>query len=278
MAVATYYEILGVSKTANQAEIRKAYLRASLRCHPDKNPGKEDEAKAEFIQIGTAYSCLKDETSRAAYDRELSAGKFNWRPQQRPPSNATTNNEDEQAKKDKEFDNFMDLFDETVSGMSEAELNMAMGAAAVVGSIIGSIVGARAGKGNSFISSAASMMGSAMASRAASTLVETVHEDSKQRVIDKEERKEAIARGESVQEQTPRDNRERLFKDASAAFGKVATAAAFAGNNSTTTSNNNNGSRASGGGINWSQAAKMAAIAVGAVQEMQSKQQQERHR
>ena len=116
-----------------------------------------------------------------------------------------------------------------------------------------------------------------MASRAASTLVETVHEDSKQRVIDKEERKEAIARGESVQEQTPRDNRERLFKDASAAFGKVATAAAFAGNNSTTTSNNNNGSRASGG-INWSQAAKMAAMAVGAVQEMQSKQQQGRHR
>ena len=106
-----------------------------------------------------------------------------------------------------------------------------------------------------------------MASRAASTLVETVHEDSKQRVIDKEERKEAIARGESVQEQTPRDNRERLFKDASAAFGKVTSAAI--NNNSTS---NNNGSRASGGGINWSQAAKMASMAVGAVQEMQSKQ------
>jgi len=126
---------------------------------------------------------------------------------------------------------------------------------------------ARAGKGNSFISSAASMIGSAMASRAASQLVETVHEDSKQRVIDKEERKEAIARGESVPEQTPRDNRERLFKDASAAFGKVTSAAI--NNNSTS---NNNGSRASGGGINWSQAAKMASMAVGAVQEMQSKQ------
>jgi len=127
MAVATYYEILGVPRTANQAEIRKAYLRASLRCHPDKNPGKEEEAKAEFIQIGTAYSCLKDETSRAAYDRELSAGKFHWRPQQRPQSNATTNNNaDEQAKKDREFDNFMDMFDETVSGMSEAELNVSI--------------------------------------------------------------------------------------------------------------------------------------------------------
>ena len=113
-------------------------------------------------------------------------------------------------------------------------------------------------------------MGSTMASRAASTLVETVHEDSKQRVIEREERKEAIARGESVTEPTPRDNRERLFKDASAAFSKV-SGAAF-GNNSTTRSNNN-GSRASGGGINWSQAAKLlAAQAVGAVQEMQSKQ------
>ena len=137
---------------------------------------------------------------------------------------------------------------------------------------------ARAGKGSSFIS----MMGSAMASRAASQLVETVHEDSKQRVLEKEERKEAIARGESVPEQTPRDNRERLFKDASAAFGKVSGAAvgggrrsgsvnSFAGNNSTTRSNNN-GSRASGGGINWSQAAKIASMAVGVVQEMQSKQ------
>ena len=110
-----------------------------------------------------------------------------------------------------------------------------------------------------------------MASRAATQLVETVHEDSKQRVIEKEERKEAIARGESVPEQTPRDNRERLFKDASAAFGKVATAAIG-------TTSNNNTSRASGGGINWSQAAKIAAMAVGAGQEMQSTKHQGRHR
>ena len=111
-------------------------------------------------------SVLKDETSRRAYDRELAAGKASsWRPRrpQRPSA-------EEQTAKDKEFNSFMDLFDETVSGMSEAELNMAMGAAAVVGSIIGSIVGAKAGKGNSLLSSAASMVGSAMASQAASTL------------------------------------------------------------------------------------------------------------
>ena len=48
---------------------------------------------------------------------------------------------------DKDFDDFMRMFDETVSGMSEEELNMAMGAAAMVGSVIGSILGARGGGG-----------------------------------------------------------------------------------------------------------------------------------
>jgi len=174
----------------------------------------------------------------------------------------------------------MDMFDETVSGMSDAELNMAMGAAAVVGSIVGSIIGARAAKGgNSLLSSAASMVGSAMASQAASTLVQTVHEDSKQRVLEREERAERIARGEPVQEPTQRDNRERLFKDAGAAFQKVAGAAvgggggggrrsmnSFSGNNSTT---NDQG----GGGINWKHAARMACMAAEVCAELGSKNQ-----
>lgn len=96
----------------------------------------------------------------------MAAGKASsWRPQRPHHPSAK-----EQAAQDKEFNSFMDLFDDTVSGMSEAELNMAMGAAAVVGSIIGSIMGAKAGKGSSLLSSAASMVGSAMASQAASTL------------------------------------------------------------------------------------------------------------
>ena len=58
----TYYDILGIDdpKNADQASIRKAYLRASLRCHPDKNPGREEEAKAEFVEVGQAYNTLGD--------------------------------------------------------------------------------------------------------------------------------------------------------------------------------------------------------------------------
>ena len=238
-------------------------------------------SQAEFIQVGTAYSVLKDDASRRAYDRELKSNS--WRPQrpssQRPTTTSSNTNtaEQQQAAKDKEFNSFMDMFDETVSGMSDAELNMAMGAAAVVGSIVGSIIGARAAKGNSILSSAASMVGSAMASQAASTLVQTVHEDSKQRVLEREDRAERIARGEPVQEPTQKDNRERLFKDAGAAFQKVAGAAvggggggrrsmnSFAGNNSTTNDQ--------GGGINWKQAARMACMAAEVCAELGSKSQ-----
>jgi len=49
--MSTYYEILGVPQNADEAAIRKAYLRASLRCHPDKNPGREEEAKVSIYHV-----------------------------------------------------------------------------------------------------------------------------------------------------------------------------------------------------------------------------------
>jgi len=270
-----HYDVLGIDdpKNADQASIRKAYLRASLRCHPDKNPGKEEEAKAEFVEVGQAYSVLGDSATRAAYDRELAGGKGQPRPQRQK-----RNGRQDQATTDKEFDSFMDMFDETVSGMSEEEINMAMGAAAVVGGIIGSIVGSRAAKGNSFLSSAASMMGSAIASQAASKLVLSVHEDSKQRVLEKEERSAAMARGETVPEFSTSERRERMFKDAGQAFQKMAGAAV--GGTSTTgkasSENSSSGNRSvnssSGGGqgqFSWKEAAKLAAMAASACAEMQ---------
>ena len=53
--MSTYYEILGVPQNADEAAIRKAYLRASLRCHPDKNPGREEEAKVSTCCFYNMY-------------------------------------------------------------------------------------------------------------------------------------------------------------------------------------------------------------------------------
>ena len=62
------YSILGVAKSANAAEIRKAYRKAALANHPDKNPG-DAAAEARFVQISHAYEVLSDDQKRAHYDR-----------------------------------------------------------------------------------------------------------------------------------------------------------------------------------------------------------------
>lgn len=63
-----YYSILGVSKTANADEIKKAYRNLAKKYHPDANQGN-DEAEKKFKEISEAYEILKDEQKRAAYDR-----------------------------------------------------------------------------------------------------------------------------------------------------------------------------------------------------------------
>ncbi|MBA0734637.1 hypothetical protein Gogos_018537 [Gossypium gossypioides] len=62
------YEVLNVSKTASQQEIKKAYYKLALRLHPDKNPGDE-EAKEKFQQLQKVISILGDEEKRAVYDQ-----------------------------------------------------------------------------------------------------------------------------------------------------------------------------------------------------------------
>ena len=68
MAERDYYEILDVSRDADEREIKKAYRKLAMKHHPDQNP---DDAKAEekFKEIGEAYEVISDEEKRAAYDR-----------------------------------------------------------------------------------------------------------------------------------------------------------------------------------------------------------------
>jgi molecular chaperone DnaJ len=70
-----FYRVLGVSREASYAEIRKAYVRLAHEWHPDKNPGNEEVAAELFKQVGEAYNVLKDERSRQAYDSGLYDGE-----------------------------------------------------------------------------------------------------------------------------------------------------------------------------------------------------------
>ena len=64
-----YYSILNVDPQADSKTIRKAYLKQSLKYHPDKNVNDPDTAKLNFVRIGEAYEVLSDPVQRAAYDR-----------------------------------------------------------------------------------------------------------------------------------------------------------------------------------------------------------------
>ena len=67
MAKRDYYEVLGVSKTASQDDIKKAFRKLALKYHPDRNKGNE-EAMNKFKEANEAYSVLSDEQKRQQYD------------------------------------------------------------------------------------------------------------------------------------------------------------------------------------------------------------------
>jgi molecular chaperone DnaJ len=66
------YDVLEVSKGADENEIKKAYYRLAKEHHPDKNPDRHEEATEKFKEIQEAYEVLKDPNKRANYDR------FGW--------------------------------------------------------------------------------------------------------------------------------------------------------------------------------------------------------
>ena len=68
-----YYEVLGVQKSATAEEIKKAYRKAAMKYHPDRNPG-DKEAEAKFKEVGEAYEVLSDDGKRSRYDQFGFAG------------------------------------------------------------------------------------------------------------------------------------------------------------------------------------------------------------
>lgn len=68
-----YYEVLGVSKSASEDELKKAYRKQAKKYHPDLNPG-DKEAEAKFKEANEAYAVLSDAEKRKNYDQYGHAG------------------------------------------------------------------------------------------------------------------------------------------------------------------------------------------------------------
>lgn len=64
-----YYSVLGLKKQSTQDEIKKAYKKAALKWHPDKNPDSKLDAERKFQKISEAYDVLSDDNKRDIYDR-----------------------------------------------------------------------------------------------------------------------------------------------------------------------------------------------------------------
>ena len=216
---ANLYEVLGLSTDATQKQIRKAYLQSSLKHHPDKNPGNENEARQQFVRIGQAYEILSDPVQKAQYDRELrGGGAASWRERWEAAAAATgsaasstgTANDVNTNAADAAYRSYASKFDSFVSTLSEEELAAAAGIASVVGSIVGSIVGAKLGKNSGSVAgralgTAGSLVGSIVGSRAGVDLVQSIHERSVGRINYEERRREAVERGEPVPERPTQD-------------------------------------------------------------------------
>src|SRR5512147_147248 len=68
MSKRDYYEILGVTRTCTEVELKAAFRKLAMQHHPDRNPGDKD-CEHRFKELNEAYDVLKDGDKRAAYDR-----------------------------------------------------------------------------------------------------------------------------------------------------------------------------------------------------------------
>ena len=76
-----YYEVLGVSKTATQDELKKAYRKLSMQYHPDRQAGKSDaekkDAEEKFKEVSEAYSILSDKDKNHPYLKDFTSPFYN---------------------------------------------------------------------------------------------------------------------------------------------------------------------------------------------------------
>ena len=68
MAKRDYYEVLGISRSSNADEIKKAYRKLALKHHPDRNPGNK-QAEEAFKEASEAYEVLSDPQRKSQYDQ-----------------------------------------------------------------------------------------------------------------------------------------------------------------------------------------------------------------
>jgi len=101
-----YYEVLGVSRDAPDAEIKKAYRQKAKELHPDRNPADRPRAETEFKRVAEAYEVLSDPQKRSQYDRYGHAG-----PDQGFTFDGTDFRRARQAYQEFGFGGFDDLFD-----------------------------------------------------------------------------------------------------------------------------------------------------------------------
>ena len=73
MSKRDYYEVLGISRDVNDADLKKAYRRLAMKFHPDRNVG-DTESEAKFKEAKEAFDILSDSQKRAAYDQYGHAG------------------------------------------------------------------------------------------------------------------------------------------------------------------------------------------------------------
>ena len=73
MAKRDYYDVLGIARSANEADIKKAYRKLAIQFHPDKNPD-DSSAEEKFKEAAEAYEVLSDNQKRQRYDQFGHAG------------------------------------------------------------------------------------------------------------------------------------------------------------------------------------------------------------